>query len=61
MLQHRHPAEEVLGWSIYNWILGTAMQNAWLIHRRHHPRETQLEFIQSIVQYYLAESVKPPT
>ena len=48
-------------WSIYNWILGAAMQNAWLIHRRHHPRETQLEFIQAIVQYYLAESVKPPT
>ena len=48
-------------WSIFIWIIGAAMQNAWLLHRRHHPGESQLDFIRTVVRYYLADSVKPPS
>ncbi|KAF0303513.1 PiggyBac transposable element-derived protein 3 [Amphibalanus amphitrite] len=48
-------------WCIFCWLLGAAMQNAWLLYRQHHPGENQINFIRAIVRYHLAETTKPPS
>ncbi|KAJ8938653.1 hypothetical protein NQ314_011392 [Rhamnusium bicolor] len=47
-------------WNIFTWLLDAAINNAWLLYRKHHSKTTNLLFRRELVQVYLARYGETP-